>query len=96
MSHPPSGNGGRPEAGHACVVQLVSTGGALLERRLADVPAAEWDDLSVDLTPREYVLDYLAHAFPVQRMDPFTDESGRLMSRAVITACRGTREVCRG
>ena len=72
------------EAGRACVVQLVSTGEALLERRLADIPAAEWDDLTVDLTPREYVLDYLAHAFPVQRMEPFTDESGNLMSRPMF------------
>ena len=72
------------EAGRACVVQLVSTGEALLERRLAELPAAEWDDLSVDLTPREYVLDYLAHAFPVQRLEPFTDESGNLMSRPMV------------
>ena len=72
------------EAGRACVVQLVSTGEALLERRLAELPAAEWDDLSVDLTPREYVLDYLAHAFPVQRLEPFTDESGSLMSRPMV------------
>ena len=72
------------DAGRACVVQLVSTGEALLERRLADVPASEWDDLSVDLTPREYVLDYLAHAFPVQRMEPFTDEHGNLMSRPML------------
>ena len=71
-------------AGHACVVQLVSTGEALLERRLAEVPASEWDDLSVDLTPREYVIDYLAHAFPVQRMEPFTDEDGNLMSRPML------------
>ena len=72
------------DAGRACVVQLVSTGEALLERRLADVPASEWDDLSVDLTPREYVLDYLAHAFPVQRMEPFTDGDGNLMSRPML------------
>ena len=72
------------EAGRACVVQLVSTGEALLERRLAELPAAEWEDLSVDLTPREYVLDYLAHAFPVQRLEPFTDESGNLMSRPMV------------
>ena len=72
------------EAGHACVVQLVSTGEALLERRLAEIPASEWDDLSVDLTPREYVIDYLAHAFPVQRMEPFTDDDGNLMSRPMF------------
>ena len=72
------------DAGRACVVQLVSTGEALLERRLAELPVDEWNDLSVDLTPREYVIDYLAHAFPVQRMEPFTDESGNLMSRPMF------------
>ena len=72
------------EAGRACVVQLVSTGEALLERRLAELPVDEWNDLSVDLTPREYVIDYLAHAFPVQRMAPFTDEGGHLMSRPMV------------
>ena len=72
------------DAGRACVVQLVSTGEALLERRLAELPVDEWNDLSVDLTPREYVIDYLAHAFPVQRMAPFTDENGNLMSRPMF------------
>ena len=72
------------EAGRACVVQLVSTGEALLERRLAELPVDEWNDLAVDLTPREYVLDTLAHAFPVQRMAPFTDEGGHLMSRPMV------------
>ena len=72
------------EAGRACVVQLVSTGEALLERRLAELPVDEWNDLSVDLTPREYVIDTLAHAFPVQRMEPFTDEGGHLMSRPMF------------
>ena len=43
------------EAGHACVVQIVSTGEALQERRLAEIPTDEWDDVSVDITPREYV-----------------------------------------
>ena len=72
------------DAGRACVVQLVSTGEALLERRLAELPVDEWNDLGVDLTPREYVIDYLAHAFPVQRMAPFTDEGGNLMSRPMV------------
>ena len=73
-------------AGHASVVQLVSTGEALMERRIAQIPASEWDDLSIDLTPREYVLDYLAHAFPVQLQESFTNESGDLMSRPVFDA----------
>ena len=41
------------EAGHAAVVQLVSTGEALMERRLADIPTEEWGDVLVDITPRE-------------------------------------------
>ena len=43
-------------AGHAAVIQIVSTGEALMERRLADIPTAEWGDVQVDITPREYVL----------------------------------------
>ena len=44
------------EAGHASVIQIVSTGEALMERRLADIPTKEWGDVQVDITPREYVL----------------------------------------
>ena len=72
------------ETGRAAVVQLVSTGEALMERRLAEIPPSEWDDINIDLTPREYVLDFLAHAFPVQLQEPFTDEDGNLMSRPVF------------
>ena len=75
-------------AEHTSVVQLVSTGEALQDRRIAEIPASEWDDLSIDLTPREYVLDYLAHAFPVQLQESFTNESGDLMSRPVFDAER--------
>ena len=74
------------EAGHACVIQLVSTGEALLDRRIAGIPVSEWDDISVDLTPREACLEYLAHAFPVQLQEPFTDDEGNLMSRPVTDA----------
>jgi predicted RNA methylase len=70
-------------AGHAAVVQVVSTGEALMERRLAEIPTSEWNDLSVDLTPREYVLDYLAHSFPTQLFEEFTDDEGNLASRPV-------------
>jgi hypothetical protein len=33
-------------------VQIVSTGEALMERRLAEIPTEEWSDLHVDVTPR--------------------------------------------
>ncbi|WP_336810122.1 strawberry notch family protein [Bosea sp. MMO-172] len=71
------------DAGHAAVVQIVSTGEALMERRLAEIPTEEWNDIRVDITPREYVLDYLAHSFPVQLHEPFTDSEGNLSSRPV-------------
>ena len=69
--------------GHAAVIQIVSTGEALMERRLAEIPTEEWNDVRVDITPREYVLDYLAHSFPVQLYEPFTDTEGNLSSRPV-------------
>jgi hypothetical protein len=43
-------------AGHAAVIQIVSTGEALMERRLSDIPTDEWNNIRVDITPREYVL----------------------------------------
>ena len=69
--------------GHSAVIQIVSTGEALMERRLAEIPTDEWNDVRVDITPREYVLDYLAHSFPVQLYEPFTDSEGNLSSRPV-------------
>lgn len=71
------------DAGHAAVIQIVSTGEALMERRLAEIPTEEWGDVQVDITPREYVLDYLAHSFPVQLYEPFTNSEGNLCSRPV-------------
>ncbi|RWO39561.1 MAG: methylase [Mesorhizobium sp.] len=71
------------DAGHCAVIQIVSTGEALMERRLAEIPTQEWNDIRVDITPREYVLDYLAHSFPVQLYEPFTDSEGNLSSRPV-------------
>ncbi|HXE85817.1 MAG TPA: strawberry notch family protein, partial [Hyphomicrobiaceae bacterium] len=72
------------EAGHAAVVQLVSTGEALMERRLADIPTEEWGDLVVDTTPREAVAGYLARSFPTQLFEEYTDSDGNLASRPVF------------
>lgn len=71
------------KAGHAAVIQIVSTGEALMERRLSEIPTEEWGDVQVDITPREYVLDYLAYSFPTQLYAPFTDSEGNLSSRPV-------------
>src|SRR6185436_4509784 len=66
------------------VVQLVSTGEALMERRLADIPTEEWGDLVVDTTPREAVAGYLARSFPTQLFEEYTDSDGNLASRPVF------------
>ena len=68
------------EDGHACILQIVSTNEALLDRRLAEIPVSEWGDLSIDITPREYVLDYLSHSFPTQLFELYSDEEGNLHS----------------
>ena len=68
-------------AGHAAIIQLVSTGEAVMERKLADIPAEESGDLTVDLSPREIVGSYLQYAFPTQLYEPYTDEEGHLHSR---------------
>ena len=68
------------DEGYAVVIQAVSTGEALMERRLSEILAEEWNDLQIDITPREYVLDYLKHSFPTQLFELVSDEDGNLAS----------------
>lgn len=82
------------EQGHAPVIQIVSTGAALTERRLAQIPMEEWNDIQVDVTPREYVIDYLMHSFPTQLFEEYSDSEGNLMSRPVYDP-DGYPVVCR-
>ena len=74
------------EDGHACILQIVSTNEALLDRRLAGIPTSEWVDLTIDITPREYVVDYLSHSFPTQLFELYTDDEGNLQSRPAYDA----------
>jgi hypothetical protein len=67
-------------SGQAVVVQLVSTAEAMLDRRLAELGASERDALEIDLSPREYVIDYLSAAFPTRQMRVFTDAEGNARS----------------
>jgi hypothetical protein len=62
--------------GRSAVVQVVSTNEAVMERRLAEIPPEEWNNLAVDLTPKDQVLDYLMGAFPIMAMDAVEDEDG--------------------
>ncbi|MBB4000156.1 strawberry notch family protein [Aureimonas pseudogalii] len=82
------------DEGRSSVIQIVSTSEALMERRLAEIPASDWNDIQVDVTPREYVMDYLVHSFPVQLYEPFTDADGNEYSKPVIDA-DGNIVLCR-
>jgi len=65
-------------AGRSAVVQVVSTNEAVMERRLAEIPPEEWNNLAVDLTPKDQVLDYLMGAFPVMALSAVEDEDGNV------------------
>ncbi|ACK70911.1 putative methylase/helicase [Gloeothece citriformis PCC 7424] len=79
--------------GHCAIIQITSTDEALLDRRLADIGTSQWHDLQVDITPREYVMDYLMHSFPVQLHEIYTDEQGNEYSRPV-TDSEGNPVLC--
>lgn len=84
---------GDVERGDAVIVQITSTSEALLDRRLADIPVEEWDDLNVDVTPREYVFDYLKHSFPVALYQPHEDAEGNIVSAPMYQD--GAPVICR-
>src|SRR3546814_3869604 len=60
----------------AVVLQLVTTAESILNRRLAELNPEERADLEIDLSPREYVIDYLERAFPTRQLRIFTDDTG--------------------
>lgn len=67
------------EEGWAPVVQIVSTGEAILSRR---IEALEPDEELTEamLAPREYVVGYLMHAFPVHQMQLVEQEDGSTLA----------------
>jgi len=77
---------GALEAGQSAVVQLVSTSEALLGRRLAELDAEDRAELSVDLSPKELLLDYLNSAFPTRAMESYWDDEGNERSRPLSDA----------
>ena len=69
-------------AGKSCIIQLVSTNEAILDRKLAQIPTEEWGDLrSIDFTARETIADYLMNAFPVYLYVEYEDDSGNKSSK---------------
>ncbi|MHC5855035.1 strawberry notch-like NTP hydrolase domain-containing protein [Nostoc sp.] len=72
--------------GHAVVIQIVSTNEELLKRRLNEVPSEEWKDLNLDLTPREYLMDYLMSAFPVHLYEIYSGDDRSERSEPLFDA----------
>jgi P-loop containing NTP hydrolase pore-1/C-terminal domain on Strawberry notch homologue len=69
-------------AGKSCIIQLVSTNEAILDRKLAQIPTEAWGDLrSIDFTARETIADYLMNAFPVYLYVEYEDDSGNKSSK---------------
>lgn len=71
-------------AGRSAVVQIVSTNEAVMNRRLDAIPPEEWSNLQIDLTPKEYVLDYLQGAFPTTLMEAIEGEDDQVVLRPVM------------
>jgi hypothetical protein len=66
---------------NSCIVQLVSTNEALLDRKLAGISPTDYDDLLIDVTPREYVMRYLASNWPLHVRETFEDANGAERTR---------------
>lgn len=73
------------EAGWAPVVQIVSTGEALLKRRVESL-APDEELAESSLTPREYVMGYLQNAFPVLQMQLIEQEDGSVLAEPLRDA----------
>lgn len=67
-------------AGQSVVMQLVTTAESILDRRLGSLGPDERAALEIDLSPKEYVVDYLERAFPTRQMRVFTDDTGTARS----------------
>lgn len=72
------------ERGDCVVIQLVSTSEAMLDRTLAGLDAEARANLDIELSPREFVMDYLNAAFPTRQMRTFTDDGGNIRSEPMI------------
>lgn len=70
--------------GRHAVVQLVTTAEAMLDRRLASLSADERAHLDIELSPREYMIDYLKSAFPTRMMQVFKGTDDKLRSEPMI------------
>jgi len=62
------------------VLQLVTTAESILDRRLDALSPDERASPEIDLSPVDYMIDYLERAFPTRQMRVFTDDTGQTRS----------------
>lgn len=72
------------EEGAASVIQLVSTGEAVMDRALAEISGADLRDGNFDLTPRTAVMEYLMKSFPTQLHRIVEKEDGTEIAEPVF------------
>lgn len=69
-------------AGHCCVLQLVNTNEAAMNRQLATLD--EEDDLDgIDITPRDQLMQLVEHCFPTAQQEEYESETGAKGMRPV-------------
>jgi len=73
-------------ADRQAVVQLVTTSEAMLDRQLATLAADERAQLDLELSPREYMVQYLEKAFPTRQMRVFKGADGEPRSEVMSDA----------
>ncbi len=79
---------------NAVLVQLASTGEAIMDRRLSELSAQERAMLDVQVSPKETLVDYLKNAFPVRQMRVFRADDGAVRAEP-MTDADGNPVLCR-
>ncbi len=68
------------------LVQLVNTNEAVLERQIQEAEQSGADLESLDMTPREGLMQYVRNAFPTAQLEEYTDAGGNKRTRIVKDA----------
>lgn len=72
-------------AGNSIILQVVNTNEATLERELANKATEENMDLeSLDLSPKDTLIQYVDNNFPTTKYEPVADSEGNVSWRPVV------------
>lgn len=79
---------------NAVLVQLASTGEAIMDRRLSELSAQERAMMDIQVSPKETLIDYLKNGFPVRQMRVFRADDGAMRAEP-MTDAQGHPVLCR-